>query len=192
MQMSEEATHEGDQKYLSEFQDTLHAELRVLIDAAFSMANASENALHLGNPKLLAERMVSSIPRTSATNLECGPFYTTQSLTRWLGVTRQYVHELVRQRRIIGVYTADHHKMYPAFQFGKRGATLPGLSEILHVLDDVLEPRAITMWFVTPQPELKNTSPAEWLRSGHDVAPVLESADMYAHITLGAPKVVKS
>ena len=139
----------------------------------------------LGDPALLAERMVASIPRASTLNLELGPFYTTSSLTKWLGVSRQYVHELGRQKRILSLVTADQHRVYPAFQFGLKGALLPELATITRILEVSLEPRMIGMWLVTEKPALDGTAPAEWLKTNDDPNAVVRLAEHYAEVVVG-------
>lgn len=118
----------------------------------------------LGEVSVIADRMVASIPQSNSLNLELGPFYTTSALTKWLGVTRQYVFELTKQKRILALTTADRHRVYPAFQFGIRGATLPGLPKAITALSPIVEPRTIGMWLVTGQPELDGLTPAAWLQ----------------------------
>lgn len=141
----------------------------------------------LGEPVQLAERMVASIPRVDPFNLELGPFYTTSSLTKWLEVSRQYIHELTRQRRILALSTADNFKVYPSFQFSLKGAMMPHLADVLTVLEQHLEPWTQAMWFVTEKEELHGRTPAQWLMGGGEAAPVVQSAREHMELFAGAP-----
>lgn len=69
----------------------------------------------------------------------------------------------------------------PQFQFdGDR--LLPGLEQVLAVLDPELHPVAVQRWFTTPDPDLvagtesSPFSPRDWLRSGLPVAEVVRIA----------------
>ncbi|QNE48660.1 hypothetical protein F1C58_16515 (plasmid) [Glaciihabitans sp. INWT7] len=143
------------------------------------MGREHRDISELGDVGVLADRVIASIPRVSSSNLELGPFYTTASLNKWLEVTRQYVYELSRQRRILVLETSDRVKVYPAFQFGLRGALLPHLPAVLKILDEQLEPTTQAMWLITPQTDLDGLTPARWLRAGRDGKAVLASARRY-------------
>ena len=164
----------------NEFESKVLAELGIqLAQVCRQLSAHGKKPEILGDPRSIAARMMNSIPKSSPTNSEIGPSYTTASLTKWLCVTRQYIYELTKQKRILSFTSADGHLLYPEFQFGLRGAYLPGLSKVIAVLEPFLDPRSIILWFVTPQPDLKALSPAAWLKLGKDVSQVIWVAESY-------------
>lgn len=146
----------------------------------------------LGSPADLAVRMVAAIPRSDPFNMELGPFYSTVSLAKWKGVTRQYIYELVKQRRILSLTTADERKVYPAYQFGPKGADMPHLASILDVLSENADPWAQAMWFVTSSAALDDMTPSEFLRRGGDGAAAVRAARQSMTIFAGSPVVRSS
>jgi hypothetical protein len=162
--------------------DAVTCRIRMLT-ADVREAGVDERAL--GDVEEIADRMIASIPRAHPLNLELGPFYTSMSLSKWMGVTKQYLHELVRQRRILALTTADNHKVYPSFQFGLSGSPLSGLAAVLGVLDRELEPWTEAMWLVTRNAALKNATPVDWLKDGGDLAVVVLSANQSLQVFAG-------
>lgn len=157
----------------AEYKSDLLAAIEIRVDAIFATMESNGRSVEtLGDVGVLADRVVASIPKVSAINDELGPFYTTASLTKWLGVKRQYVHDLVRQNRVASLITADGHKIYPSFQFGTKGALLPHLPDLLGILEDNVEKPTRIIWLVTPQVELNGATPAEWLRAERPFATV--------------------
>jgi hypothetical protein len=150
----------------AEYKRELLRAIEARVDAIFdTMESSGRDAETLGDVSIVADRLVASIPKVSAINTELGPFYTTASLSKWLGVKRQYVHILVRQNRVASLNTADGHRIYPSFQFGTKGALLPHMPELLKILEENLEKPTRIIWLVTPQLELGGATPAEWLRA---------------------------
>ncbi|WAC50234.1 hypothetical protein [Frigoribacterium sp. SL97] len=165
---------------ISDYKKELIDAIAERLDSVFdNLEESGREPRNLGDIAVLADRVVAGIPRSSPINLELGPFYTTASLTRWLGVTRQYVHELVRQRRILSLTTADRHKVYPSFQFGGKGAVLPHMPELVAIFENQLEPATQAMWLVTPNGDLGGETPAKWLRHGRPSKAVIASARKY-------------
>lgn len=111
-----------------------------------------------------------------------GPLYTSKEVRELMGRgTRQSVSELVKRRRLLALPQKDGRLGFPAFQFGPGGDRLSGLESILELFDGAVETQyTIASWFVSPEPLLKNATPAEWLRRGRDETPVLEAARRYA------------
>jgi hypothetical protein len=170
------------------FSDELIAELSSRIDRlVLSVAAAGHDAYTLGTPADLADHMVASIPRSDPLNLEIGPFYTTASLTRWMGVSRQYVLELVKQRRILSLTTADKHKVYPSRQFGIRGAPMLHMADILAILDPYIDPWTEAMWLMTPSEALGDRTPIEHLAQNRGHEAVLLAAHQSIQIFGGRP-----
>lgn len=73
----------------------LHAHL-----ARASAADA-DLATTFGDPEDLAEAMVSALPHSHVFDEIAGPFYDTAGLTRWLGITRQALHQKAVKHAIL-------------------------------------------------------------------------------------------
>jgi hypothetical protein len=102
-----------------------------------------------------------------------GPFYDTAGLSLWLGITRQAVHDRVRRRALLAVMTADGKTLYPAWQFNNAGQVVPHLREVLEVFRDVpAEDWSVAVWLTTPEEELDELTPAQWLLAGGAVEAV--------------------
>lgn len=162
------------------YESELLAEISAQLGQVFKqLAQHGQSHTKLGDPRIVAERMINSIPKTSSLNAELGPFFTTSSLTKWLCVSRQYIYELTKQKRILSFTTADGHLLYPAFQFGLRGAYMPELPRVIAELEPHLDQRSIILWLVTPQPDLADNTPADWLKAGKDPESVIGAAEGY-------------
>jgi hypothetical protein len=131
-------------------------------------------------PQEAAERMLSTLPVAAVHDdadwgSAVGPFYTTTSLANWKGVSRQYVHRQMQERRILGMKTADVI-VYPSFQFDEKAVPLPHLVEVLSALDpDGRDAWGSALWLNTKARRLDGRSPADLLRAGH-LSPVLDWA----------------
>jgi hypothetical protein len=111
-----------------------------------------------------------------------GPLYSSKQVRELMGRgTRQSVNELVRRRRLLGLPQPDGSLAFPAFQFGPGGRRIPGLEAILDEFADAVEtPYTTASWFVTPEPLLEDSTPAQWLRRGRSKDKALEAAGRYA------------
>lgn len=139
--------------------------------------NASVDLTLLGDPEELAEAMVSALPHSHAFNEIAGPFYDTAGLTRWLGITRQALHQKAAKYAILACPLADGGTIYPAWQFLPNGTVLPGLADILTILceaDD--DPWMAALWLQAPSELLAGKPPSGWLRAGRDPQQVLAMA----------------
>jgi len=130
-----------------------------------------------GDPEAIADAMVAALPLGHPFDEAAGPFYDTSGLGRWLGISRQAVHQRADRHAILGCPLEDGTTVYPVWQFLDTGATLPGLTEVLTVLsaggDD---PWMAALWLSAPNGQLDGATPAQWLRDGGDPAPVLAAA----------------
>ena len=168
-------------------QELITAVIGRILSLTSDVRNSGLDEDTLGEPTDIAARMIAAIPRSDPFNLELGPFYTALTLAKWKGVTRQYIHELTKQRRILVLTTADNRKVYPSYQFGIKGATLPHLADILDVLSENADPWAQAMWFVTRSAALNNRTPADHLKRGGDGAAAILAARQSMTIFEGAP-----
>jgi hypothetical protein len=132
----------------------------------------------LGDPDALAARMLAAVPEPSPWS-ELGPFYSTSGIARVLGgISRQAVEERRRRRTILALRTADGVWVYPAFQLDDRNRVVQGLAEVLdrfrpHTADDEW---MVASFLAAPQPGLHGDSVVDHLRSGGDLAAVLDLA----------------
>jgi hypothetical protein len=132
----------------------------------------------LGDPDALAARMLAAVPEPSPWS-ELGPFYSTSGIARVLGgISRQAVEERRRRRTILALRTTDGVWVYPAFQLDDRNRVVQGLAEVLdrfrpHTADDEW---MVASFLAAPQPGLHGDSVVDHLRSGGDLAAVLDLA----------------
>ncbi|BBZ09330.1 hypothetical protein MDOR_34990 [Mycolicibacterium doricum] len=129
-----------------------------------------------GDPDDLAEAMVAALPHSHVFDEIAGPFYDTAGLTRWLGITRQALHQRAAKNAILACPLADGSTVYPAWQFLPDGATLPSLAEVLGILGDGDDPWMVALWLRAPSALLDGERPSDWLRDGGDPQPVLAMA----------------
>ncbi|MFK3672420.1 hypothetical protein ACI2IX_19815 [Leifsonia aquatica] len=88
-------------------------------------------------PEQVAEAMLRPLPVarvSSPVNKVVGPFYTTSSLTALRKVTREAIRQASARGDILRLWTSDGKAVFPAFQFGPNGETLPGLRAVLGAL----------------------------------------------------------
>jgi hypothetical protein len=165
----------------------LTVSLLTQLNISFGLARANGWLGFSGDTDLTALRMVASIPQMDPFNDRLGPFYTTASLTKWLGVSRQYVHEITKQRRLLVLTTADGFNVYPSFQFNLRGSALPHLPALISALETHLEPWTQAMWLITKSDELDGLTPASWLMGGGSVDAAVSAAEGYKDLLNGGP-----
>ncbi len=127
------------------------------------------------DPDWVAAAMLDAIP-TQHPFAALGPFYDTAALVRWLGITRQALHQKVKGRQVLACTTGDGQRVYPAWQFSPDGRPLSGLAEVLDILLRATDPWTAAIWLTTPHRRLSEKSAVEWLRTGPDVAGVAAAA----------------
>lgn len=130
--------------------------------------------------KAVAVRFTASIPKSTDADKLVGPFYRAADLARWRGVTRQAISKQARQRRLLVLDSASGTPVYPAWQFGPRGEPLPGLAEVLTMIDqDEQDPLGSALWLNRPAERFDGRTPAAMLRAGRR-ADVLRAARQIA------------
>lgn len=130
-----------------------------------------------GDPATLAETMVASLPASHVYNEISGPFYDTAGLTRWLGISRQAVHQRAAKHALLACPTVDGGTVYPAWQFLPNGATIPALPEVLSALADGTDDAwMLALWMQASSDLLDGNRPSDWLRKGGDPQRVLAMA----------------
>ena len=96
-----------------------------------------------------------------------GPFYQTADLVAWKDVTQQAISKQARERRLLSLTSKSGTVVYPAWQFGPNGELLPGLAEILNLIDqDGRDQLGAALWLNRPAAPFDGQTPAEMLRAG--------------------------
>jgi hypothetical protein len=107
-----------------------------------------------------------------------GERWDTQTVTEFLGVTRQALHKRVAAGSVLGL-AGRGTTWFPVWQFDVVGHRVrPEVAEIVGAFRDVLaplDPLVVASWAVSDQPEL-GMAPEEWLAAGKDPAEVVRSA----------------
>lgn len=107
-----------------------------------------------------------------------GELWETKDVVAVLGVSKQRVSTLAKKHRLIAL-THDGGRRFPAWQFaGTDGEDRFRLAEAHRVLveDGRINPWSAASWFLTNHPELDDTDPVEWIRSGGDPDRLLTAA----------------
>ncbi|OBI56028.1 XRE family transcriptional regulator [Mycobacterium sp. E787] len=130
-----------------------------------------------GDAEAIAEAMVAALPLGHVFDEVSGPFYDTAGLARWLGVSRQALHQKIARHALLACPLADGGVVYPVWQFLESGATIPSLGEVLTTLaqgtDDAW---MMALWMRAPSDQLDGERPSEWLREGCDPERVIAMA----------------
>lgn len=148
----------------------------VELESAYHRQGAS--LARLGTAADLAERMLAIVPEPSDWNEAVGPFYGSSQVARLLGgISRQAVADRRERATLLGLKTADGAWVYPCFQFGDDHEVLPGLPEVLRILQaSGVDEWTLTGWLMSPLRSLDGHSAIAWLREGRDREPVLAAA----------------
>src|SRR5581483_5336434 len=134
-----------------------------------------------GDAERIADAMVAALPLGHAFDEISGPFYDTSGLSRWLGISRQALHQRVARHAILACPLDDGGVVYPTWQFLPSGATIPSLADVLGTLaEGPDDPWMIALWMRAPSETLDGNAPDEWLRSGHDPQLVVAMARQVA------------
>ncbi len=98
-------------------------------------------------------------------------------LAKLLGVTPQAVDERRKRVRLLALDRGKHGFMYPVWQVGEDGRTLPGLEKVMAALHGH-DPWGKLVFFLTKDPRLKGKRPLDALRIGQ-LNPVLLAAKTF-------------
>lgn len=106
--------------------------------------------------------------------------FDTSAAARLLEVTRQALHKRARAGSLLGI-PGRGTTWYPAWQFDVDNRTLrESARAVLQAWRDVLgpdfEPETVLIWANSPQPELDEERPADWIQSGREQEPIVEAA----------------
>lgn len=109
---------------------------------------------------------------------DAGPFYDTASVQALLGVSRQAVEARRKKHTILAVQTADGRWAYPTFQF-TGGDVDPALVSAIHAFREAPAWSA-AVWFLTPNPDLDDAIPLEWVQDRRPTDALVVSAQRTA------------
>lgn len=153
----------------------LAPKLRERLQRAF---NADEDIEEVfGDPAQVAEKMAASLPTGHSYNDIAGPFYNTSGLMRWLGISRQALHQRAAKHALLACPTADGAVVYPAWQFLPGGTTIPALADVLGILAEGTDDTwMVALWLQAPSDRLDGNRPSDWLRDGGDPRRILTMA----------------
>ncbi|GAC1385535.1 MAG: hypothetical protein NVSMB48_22680 [Marmoricola sp.] len=119
----------------------------------------------------VAAAMLDAIPAVHPFE-QLGPFYDTAGVSRWLGISRQALHQKVKADQLLAVTTGDGQRLYQAWQFAPDGRPLIGLVDLLRVLNPAAaDPWTVAVWLTRPVPERGNRSAVDVMRSLRPVGP---------------------
>jgi hypothetical protein len=134
------------------------------------------------DPDAVARRLAMLVPLGQPGNPMAelvGPFYDTAGMRALLGSTRQAIHDRTVRGTLLGVQTGEGQWIYPTFQFDG-DQPRKDLAETLKALRG--GPRwTVAVWLRTPDEELAELSPEQWLAKDGDPGVVLRLARHVAH-----------
>lgn len=109
---------------------------------------------------------------------QVGPFYDAAGVRSWLGVTSVDLSERRALHTVLACPTADGQVLYPAWQFQRDGALLPGLRDVLETLSiGTCDEWTWALWLTSRVPgQLDGKSAVQWLTEGRDPSPVVNFA----------------
>ncbi len=98
---------------------------------------------------------------------------TIEQAARLLDVHRSRVSHRLGDGQLYSFQIGTKRRL-PSWQFTAAGLPLPGLDVVLGALPSDLHPTAVEGFFSTPNPDLDDRSPAQWLASGGDPQRVVD------------------
>lgn len=106
--------------------------------------------------------------------------FDTSAAARLLQVTRQALHKRARAGSLLGV-PGRGTTWYPAWQFDLAAHTVRSSARaVLAAWAEILGPgfdaETVLAWANSPQPELGNETPADWIGRDGEAEPVVDSA----------------
>lgn len=142
--------------------------------AAARATDLPERLSRIDDPEAFGAELVALVSARAIWEAALGRYLSVAEAAKVLGVSsRQAVHQRIARRTLLGMDLAGQ-TVLPAYQFD--GATVrPEVVRVLKLLRPAgLSDEATLSWFATPQPELDEVTPADWL--GKDPARLYEAA----------------
>lgn len=157
------------------------AQVEALVDA---MAELAARAAATSDPRavdLLIEQLRALAPARPSSeerwNETIGPFYDTAGLEKWLGTSRQRLHQRVQSGQLLAVKAGNGSLYYPAWQFTGTGNVVPGLPEIIAGLGSRSALNK-ALWLRSPRAEFGDRAAIDVLAHGNpaDVRAIVSEA----------------
>ncbi|MEP6649563.1 MAG: helix-turn-helix domain-containing protein [Lapillicoccus sp.] len=148
--------------------------------AAANLTPAEEDfwTRHAGVP--LGDATGSPLARATDATMsvigEASRSLTIEQVARLLDLHRSRVSHRLRDNQLYSFRIGSQRRL-PRWQFTPEGTPLPGLETVLESLPADLHPAAVEGFFTTPDPDLDDASPAQWLASGGDPQRVVDEAE---------------
>lgn len=124
-----------------------------------------------GMPGDLHQRRTLTAARTLAETLASA--LTLGQAAERLGVSRSRLSHRLSDGTV-WAFVISGRRWLPTWQFTIDGHTLPGLAAIVAAIPASLHPLAVEAFMTTPRTDFDGRSPADWLASGGDPAPVVD------------------
>jgi hypothetical protein len=110
-----------------------------------------------------------------------GPLYDTKQVRQLMEVSRQAINERVKRGTLLALPQENGDYLYPAFQFGRRGAPKKAIVEALTAFPrSPADRHTVASWFVSREPLLEQQTPVEWADRGGSVETLLTAAQRAA------------
>lgn len=159
-------------------EQTYHQQVIDEISAQLEARLRTVDVSTLGSPVDLAHQMAAVIPRSTEHPWarQIGPFYDTAAVRVLFGSSKAAVSDRVRRGTLLGALTAGGPMVYPVFQFDGRDVH-PGIKATLAEFKGAgIDAWSVASWFTVPAADLDGTTPAAWVRAGHDISAARELA----------------
>lgn len=132
------------------------------------------------DPEQQAVARAKLVSRAIATDAKSAPLLSTAQVAELLGRAPSNVRRSAGTHDLYAVHRGTGRELgFPSWQF-VNDLPLRGLREVLAALPDSMHPLSVEGFMTTPQEELEDRSPVEWLSTGGDVAIVVQLADSTA------------
>ena len=121
--------------------------------------------------RLFVQHVLEQDAATQQWSAQLGPSLSQRDVARLLVKSEQAV---AKDGRLLRLRNQDGRPVYPVVQFDGR-RLLPGVAEVVDMLEKVVDPLTVASWLTAPNPHLEGRRPVEALRDG-DVAAALAVA----------------
>lgn len=163
--------------FLTVLRRAVHTTAAVPAEAHALMTKAGVDPRLLDSEGIDEARIAIAYKTSAAQQESYATSMTTKEVAKLLRTADSNIRRSVASRQIYsaGRDGREGHRI-PSWQF-VHGKPLPHLAELLAALPSDLHPLEVESFFTTASDSLNGMTPAEWLATGGDVAPVLVLAD---------------
>jgi hypothetical protein len=156
-------------EFLERFEQAYHDKLQEL--------DVDEESID-ADPAELGRRVALLVATRGRWEGQLGLLLSSTDFQRSTGLSRQALSQAVESGRVLRLTTKAGKTCYPAFQLDDSGRVLPGLRPLLAAFTGrIASPWTTASWLTSPQPELDDATPVNFLRAGGDVDQVRRVAD---------------